>query len=444
MMPIVRGSSMRRAAGSTLALAVLLTMALVGGPALAQPQPTTSLYEWTADPATLYNQGCSAASADATGVIILDYGRPAYQSTSNAYGTINFNGSFNKNSTIDKAMKSFADGFHACNQGGGATVSLARGTNNSCSNADPHCCPNGCQLQPLSFTTAGKYWASHVNKVAGYLVSNGYRSQTSSAGDDAEPAWDPEYSNSGNFVTGYANAVAPNHAMWDYGSLDPGWWTNQQMWTVAGGLKPNHPFGEIYFNGMQQEWQALDQWAVQNEGRPMTIMGVLTTPCQGCYTPTAAYNAMLSELQSDPSTYQSAIKYLSSIEWASGGAAASGAAFRPVKTASVRAGRLGTQASLGGVPVPFPAGLFRPANMWLGSGVSVYAGALGKVSPSPDRGVLFLVRRDPQTGWATTRQIDAPRGTGTLTLRSVSKGVAHFTYPGGGGTLDLATGKATF
>jgi len=111
------------------------------------PNTTTSIYEHGTSTSTLYNQGCSAGSAASSGVVILDFGRPAEKS--NNYGTIDFSGNFDTDSDILTAMEQFAQGYHDCLPGGSsAKVSIARGTNNSCSNEDLVCCPRGCGLQP--------------------------------------------------------------------------------------------------------------------------------------------------------------------------------------------------------------------------------------------------------------------------------------------------------
>src|SRR5438067_11073180 len=128
------------------------------------PNTTTSIYEHGTSTSTLYSQGCSAGGAAQNGVVILDFGRPAERS--NNYGTIDFNGNFDTDSDILTGMEQFAQGYHDCLPGGSsAKVSIARGTNNSCSNDDPVCCPKSCGSQPYSFYSAGKSWATWVDRL---------------------------------------------------------------------------------------------------------------------------------------------------------------------------------------------------------------------------------------------------------------------------------------
>jgi len=104
--------------------------------------------------------------------------------------------------------------------------------------------------------------------------------------------------------------------MWDYGSLEPGYWSSSQEYQVAYGYTPDVPFPEIYGSTNAQQWESLDLWAVAHEGHAMTFWGVTSEYNSGysCgYSAHQAYDAMLSQLQSDPSTYQSSIAYLTDI-----------------------------------------------------------------------------------------------------------------------------------
>lgn len=92
-----------------------------------------------------------------------------------------------------------------------------------------------------------------------------------------------------------------------------------------------------------------------------------------------------------------------------------------------RSGRIGSQASLGGAPVPFPASFLHVTNMWheqrAGRYVGVYAGALAR---DPAHGVVFETSQDPVTGATTVRRLDGPRGAGPLRLTQVRGGVVRF------------------
>ncbi|HZC74986.1 MAG TPA: hypothetical protein VE220_03340, partial [Gaiellaceae bacterium] len=73
----------------------------------AQPQPapqnrlratTLSIYEHSAHPWILAEQGCSAARRHENGIVVLDFGKPAFHH--GGYGTILFSGRFAKNHKI--------------------------------------------------------------------------------------------------------------------------------------------------------------------------------------------------------------------------------------------------------------------------------------------------------------------------------------------------------
>lgn len=281
-------------------------------PAGFYPNETTSLYEYGTDQGTLYNQGCDRGRQTQQGVVILDFGRPAYQSSGALYGTIDFAGNFDWNGHIAAAAEAFARGYAVCAPASSpAHVAVALGTSNSCSAQDPSC--HGSD-QPPGFTQTGHWWGVWTGRVHDYLAAQGLTARVrSSAGDDAEPAWDPAYTNTRDFVDGFSATVGQAYPMWDYGSLDPGYWSDAEMYHVAYGDPPNVPFGEIYYSSQAAQWENLDLWAVSQTGRAMEIFGVMSEYPYAGYRPHDAYNAMLRALQGHASTYQKAIDYLTNI-----------------------------------------------------------------------------------------------------------------------------------
>jgi hypothetical protein len=78
----------------------------------AYPVVTTSIYESDTNSSTLYNQGVQAGQKSTTGVVILDFGRPAYDASTNTYGTLDtINNNFHSFDSIVSAMEQFAQGF---------------------------------------------------------------------------------------------------------------------------------------------------------------------------------------------------------------------------------------------------------------------------------------------------------------------------------------------
>ena len=321
----VGGGTLRRWAGVIATAMLALSAGRASAVAPARPHPeqrapsypavTTSAYETNADPGRVWRQGCGAGRAAKSGIVILDWGRPAYR---HGYGTIDFGGHFDQNAAIQRAMKAFAVGFaHCLPKRSRARISLARGTNNSCSNQDPVCCPHRCRHQPPSFALAGRFWAKRVGALESFLKAKGLSSHIrASAADDAEPAWDPAYRNTFRFLKGYADMFGYTYAMWDFGSLDPGYWSPRQEYMVAYGLKPNVPVPEIFGAINAVQWEQLDQWAVSHTGRQMRIYGVVTQWARGSkcgFKPRQGYDAMLSQLQSDPRTWQPSIAALTNL-----------------------------------------------------------------------------------------------------------------------------------
>ena len=155
------------------------------GGAKQQPRPqhqlkttTLSIYEQTAKARFLAAQGCHAARRHETGVVILDFGKPAF--AHGGYGTLLFSGRFAPNHKITTAMLRYARGYvHCLPKGSTASIELARGT----SNYHPSV--------PSAYE-AGVRWARETNKLGRELHRRWLGAHVeAAAADDAEPAWDP-------------------------------------------------------------------------------------------------------------------------------------------------------------------------------------------------------------------------------------------------------------
>jgi hypothetical protein len=305
--------------GVSMGLLVLSASALALAPAAqaAKPIPstprnasppayTTSIYETTTYYVTLYNQGCSAGSSGITGVVVLDYGEPDLHGTT--YGTYDFGSNFDSDSAILHAAANFAQGFWNCSKGN--SVDIAVGLSNY--NGVGHYWTNS------QWYTAGVQWAQMNNSVESFVVNNGYSSRVNVDGaDDIEVEW-ASAAQSENFVDGFASAIATNHWLYDYGDdsggTNPGHgWSAYDVWYCAYGASPSFPIPEIYYNvDATLDWEPLDLWAVSNEGYPMYIIGVMTEYPYG-NTPDQGWTDMLDALNSNSSTYQSTIPWLTNI-----------------------------------------------------------------------------------------------------------------------------------
>ena len=251
-------------------------------------QATISLYERTTDPGIFRQQGCSAARRGATGVIILDFGKPSYNG--HTYGTILFSGAFAGNRDITRAMGAYATGYVRCLPRRSADrIHLARGT----SNYHP---------SVPSVYKAGRKWARETMQLQHALRAANLDSHvTAAAADDVEPAWDPSFWRTRDFYRGYADSRV-GHPLYNYGSLDggivSGYWNAHQAFYVTGGMRYAHAIPEIYNRTMAQEWAALAQVAKKRYHRPVKFAGVMTehTSSNHGVKPRDAHRMLVREL----------------------------------------------------------------------------------------------------------------------------------------------------
>ena len=258
-------------------------------PAPEQGQTTTlSIYEHSAQPWILSAQGCSAARRHENGVVVLDFGKPAFER--GGYGTILFSGRFVKNHKITAAMLAYAQGYVRClPQGSTDSIVLARGT----SNYHP--------AVPSAYAT-GVRWARETNRLGRILAGKGLSAHVeSAAADDAEPAWDPSFRKTHDFFHGFRVAVH-GHTLYDYGSLDGGVgviWNSRQAWYVAGGLRHTKALPEIYNPAMAREWAELARIAHGRYHRAVRFAGVMTQGTSSCdcgLRPPAAHRVLARAL----------------------------------------------------------------------------------------------------------------------------------------------------
>jgi len=300
----IRVSARRRVGRTVVVTGVLVSAVVAAGmtssvaSSAAVQAPTTSHYEASADPSTLLSQGQAAGQGSSQGLVILDFGRPAVDAS--VYGTEDFSGTFDSFASIVTAAESYIEGY-LTTAPRHLTLDVAIGTNNSCGPGQP--CGTvvcGCANEPPNFAAWGAQLAASVLQVGAQSASikshSGYTDTvTVMAGDDAEPAFDPEYLNTYNLMAGYAAAVnGYQPAMIDYGSADVGYWSQAQLLQIADGFKPNLAVPEIYTSTDPAEWGSLVTYAKQS-GQTMTIFGVMTA--QTGNLPQTSYNSLVGALQ---------------------------------------------------------------------------------------------------------------------------------------------------
>ena len=261
----------------------------------AQPHPqhrrratTLSIYEQTVKPRFLTAQGCNAARRHESGVVVLDFGKPAYEH--GGYGSLLFSGRFAPNHKITAAMLHYARGYVGClPKGSTASIELARGT----SNYHP--------VVPSAYA-AGVRWARETNKLGRELHRHWLGAHVeAAAADDAEPAWDPSFRKTRQFFHGFRAAVH-GHTLFDYGSLDGGVgevWSARQAWYAAGGLPNTKALPEIYSSAIAQQWAELARIARGRYHRAVRFAGVMTQGTVSCncgLRPTAAHRVLAQAL----------------------------------------------------------------------------------------------------------------------------------------------------
>jgi hypothetical protein len=227
---------------------------------------TISLYEHGVRRASLRRQGCSAAQRGVGGIVILDFGQPAYNG--HTYGTYLFSGRFAGNKAITRAMLAYARGYRLClAHGSRLRITLARGT----SNYHP---------QVPSAYKAGRKWARETMALQKLLRASNLHSHVgAAAAADVEPAWDRPFHRTRDFFRGFRDART-GHLLYNFGSLDGGVgsvWSARQIFFVTSGMKYARAIPEIYNHAMAQQWADLAHIAKKRYNRPLKFAGVMTT-----------------------------------------------------------------------------------------------------------------------------------------------------------------------
>jgi hypothetical protein len=276
------------------------SLAVASG-AATTPSHTTSYYERNTNPAVLYRQGELAGKADAQGIVILDFGRPAY--LDGTHGTWSYSNAFISLASIASAVESYISAYYQFAPSD-ATLNVAVGTNNSCGTGQP--CGAiicGCPDEPPSFSAWGGALALSVEQIGSWAADvKAQHAFTDDihviAADDAEPGFDPGFNNTYDLLEGYATTIGGSYpAMVDYGSAEPHYWTERQLFKVAYGLRPDIPMPEIYNGSNAAEWAALVRYAKTQHHKSVAIYGVLTGG-HGTNSPPTALAEMLQALAS--------------------------------------------------------------------------------------------------------------------------------------------------
>jgi hypothetical protein len=300
---------------AALLAAGMVTLVANSPASQAATLPTTSsYYEYNVDPNVLYAQGATAGRASSQGLVILDFGRPAYDGAS--HGTINYSNQFVSLASIETAVESYIKGYFDLAPSY-TQLSVAVGTNNSCGTGQP--CGDivcGCSYEPPDFFAWGRLLAATVMQIQSWTNSWKASHRFTDvvkviAADDVEPAYDPGYRNTHDVLAGYAQAVGGYQpAMVDYGSAESGYWSQDQLLEAANGFRPNVAGPEIYYPSDARNWSALAAYAKSKYGVVVTFFGVLTEfPVAN--SPQAAHDQMVNAIR--PVTGQADILWSTNI-----------------------------------------------------------------------------------------------------------------------------------
>lgn len=285
------------------AVAVVPLLPASSASAATAPYRTLSIYETTVNTTTLEQQGgyqAGASSYPGGEGVVLDFGRTAYNGT--YYGFYLFGGGgFVTFAQVQSAAQAFATGYWNGTYGQSRTIQIMIGTNNGTIG-----CTTCTDYLPSSLANSWGVGFGHlVNNVQGFINEvPAYTTEYADGADDAEPGYDPGFTNTANLTTGFN--TGSSQLFGDYGSLDggPGYsaWSAQHMYDVAWGAGvtgygDDTPIPEIYQPDLATQWASLYQWGMQNYGS-FYINGPMVQCLSGCSDSNLDYITAYNDLES--------------------------------------------------------------------------------------------------------------------------------------------------
>ncbi|MBI5034203.1 MAG: hypothetical protein HZB51_27090 [Chloroflexi bacterium] len=246
------------------------------------PAMTTSRYFATTNLIQMQTAGCNQGLAGETGIVILDFGYPYYDSTSQNYGTklLLLGNPFVGGWTIENLAWEFIHGWVTCAPAD-KTLEVAIGLNNS---------PNFWQLTAAH----GTFWAETVSDLA-YLVSHDsstmYRVSVAGA-MDIEFQWNTA-ANTRPWVDAFDPGwLAP---FYNFGSCDSCPWFEHTNWTphdfgwemediyyISTRISDHGtvylPFPQIYKRNRQHadQWYRVSLYGLNTHNNALNFRGTLT------------------------------------------------------------------------------------------------------------------------------------------------------------------------
>ena len=261
----------------------------------------------------LYQQGAATYTPSPQGILVLDFGAPCYVPGTSIYGIQLFSGSAcTPDSQILTLVEDWIAGYESDHGAGTPALTLAVGTSNSLTGADP---PTY-ELTNAQMQASGQAW---YQQLVSQLPTAGLAAPLTAWG-----ASDMEQSSSGNWypgaptvawVQGYASASPAQYScslsqpgfLADYGDdvLGAGGpedgWTASQVYQVSWGIPAACALPEIYYPGMASEWESLSQWGAQNTSTGAILFtGVMTEAVQSTYSPAQGWQQLESATSQSP------------------------------------------------------------------------------------------------------------------------------------------------
>jgi len=250
------------------------------------PAATISRYMGTVDAGDsntgvtgrMYDLGCMSGRNSENGIVILDYGQPAF--VNGEYGTYMYdtNTTFVSTNTIETAVKRFLKGYWDCSPLG-TFLYVGVGTND----------------QGSGVTTGhASAWAGMINDLNSFILSPpSWGSQEGTVGAiDAEPGFTTSPTPTRSWVDAYAG-TANNH-YYDFGdcpgcptsgtpqpapgaSLQSGW-TQDDVWYVTWGNPRGFPLPEIYRTDGSNaaQWEQMSLYGAVSKSGPIQVQGSMT------------------------------------------------------------------------------------------------------------------------------------------------------------------------
>lgn len=323
--PTSSSSTPTRAPAAAQAVANQLALPTTVEAGLIPPPVTSSYYELITYVAAcgsgattgcpMYLQGQSTIPPGQGGIAVLDFGSPC--SSGSSYGVQMFDSSgCTPDSTIRGLIQEWINGYESDHGSATPNFTLAAGTSNSYTAADP-----SSGYQPASLQTSGADWYAEVVG-AGY--STGAAPVTLWGASDMEQSGDGQWydgTDTINWVSGYSAAAfpsAPSSAcsltqsgfLADFGDYNSGGlsaanWTENQVYDVSQGITGTCAIPEIYYSGNAPEWEALNQWAQGQGSTAMAFTAVMVEPGGTAQCPPPNGSTLLSascawiQMQSD-------------------------------------------------------------------------------------------------------------------------------------------------